>query len=102
MCIYIKELLSIPLFRILLVLYCLGNCSIVTLGSIINIISTNFEFDSYIGSIIALVVITLGLTSSIIYSIFFIHLHNQSMILMSFSMACIVSLLGALVSAIYQ
>lgn len=102
MFLYTKDLLGYPLFRVLLLLYCLGNCSIVTLGSIVNILATNFEFDSYIGSIIAMIVIILGLSSSIVYSIFFIKRKNQSRILMSFSMICIVCLLSAALFALKQ
>ena len=67
-----KRLLSSPMFRILLAIYCLGNTAILTFGSMINIISGNFGFSSSIVSLIAFVVITLGLISSVLYSIYFI------------------------------
>lgn len=102
MLLYTKDLLGYPLYRILLTLYVLGNCSLVTMGSIVNILATSFEFESFIGSIIALIVIILGLTSSILYSIYFIRRTRQSKILALFCMTCILALVSALVSAINQ
>ena len=102
MYLYSKYLISQPLYRILLLLYCLGNCSVITMGSLINIISTNFGFKSVMGSIVALGVIILGLTSSVIYSIYFIRKKNQTLILASYCVVCIFSILLALISAIKQ
>ena len=50
------------------------------MGSCINIICTNFGYESYYGSIIALLVITFGLISSVIYSLTLISHRKQYMI----------------------
>lgn len=97
-----KYLLSHTLFRILLAMYCLGNASIITMGSMINIIANNFGFSSSIGSIIAIFVIILGLSSSILYSIYFIRRSNQTIILAFYCCLCIIALLFAACCAISQ
>ena len=99
---YLKYLISKPMWLILVIFYVLGNCSIVTIGSLINILSTNFGFPSVLGSIVALGVIFIGLTSSVLYSIFFIRRKRQTNILSSYGAACVISLVGASICATNQ
>lgn len=97
-----KILLSHSLFRILLIIYCMGNTSILTLGSMINIISENFGFSSSVGSITAFGVIFTGLVSSMIYSVYFIKRKRQTIILACYCFFSIIFLFFSALSGLYR
>ena len=99
---YTIELFSDKLFLSLATIYILGNSTIVTMGSLINIICTNFGFASFYGSITALIVITLGLTSSVLYSIFFIKKKNQQLIQSIYITSSALTLLFAVISILSE
>lgn len=73
----IKDLLSYKLFHIYLSIFLLCNSSITFLGSMFDLIVEDFGLSSTFGGIATLIIIFVGLGSSIFYSIFFMKYKNQ-------------------------
>ena len=81
----IKKLLSIKLFRVYLFIFCLCNSNITFLGSMFDLIVEDFGLSASFGSIASLIIICVGLLSSIIYSIFFMKYEKQKRFQVIFS-----------------
>jgi hypothetical protein len=99
--IHAKQLFTNKLYLSLSFCYIFGNCVIIIMGSIVNIICTNFGYASIYGSIIALFVIGLGMISVTLYSIFLIKRPDQSKIQTYFFFCAITCLVIAEVCIVF-
>lgn len=100
--VYAKQLFTNKLYLSLSFCYIFGNCVIIIMGSIVNIICTNFGYASVYGSIIALFVISLGMVSVTLYSIFWIKRPDQSIIQTYFFFAAILTLTIAETALVFK